>query len=130
MPQIGPFGGGPDMLNQSVTEWAPWTLLFLAIAGTYLWRGMGTAIAARIDPESEMLQWVACVAYGLLAGLIARILVLPVGTLEQTELMDRLGATACGFILFFIFRRHIGVGTLSAAGIFMALVWARGQGIL
>ena len=40
------------MLNQSVSEWAPWTLVFLAIAGTYLWRGVGTAIAARIDPEA------------------------------------------------------------------------------
>lgn len=118
------------MLNQSVTDWAPWTLLFLAIAGTYLWRGMGTAIAARIDPESEVLQWVACVAYALLAGLIARILVFPVGIMEQTELVDRLGSTAFGFFLFFIFKRHIGVGTLSAAGMFMVLVWARGKGIL
>ena len=118
------------MFDQSVTEWAPWTLLFLAIAGTYFWRGMGTAIAARIDPDSELLQWVACVAYALLAGLIARILVFPVGILEETELVDRLGATAMGFVLFFIFRRHVGVGTLSAAGIFMVLVWARGQGII
>ena len=118
------------MFDHSVTEWAPWTLLLLAIAGTYLWRGMGTAIAARIDPDSELLQWVACVAYALLAGLIARILVFPVGILEETQLVDRLGATAMGFVLFFIFRRHVGVGTLSAAGIFMALVWARGQGII
>lgn len=124
------YGGGRSMLNQSVSEWAPWTLVFLAIAGTYLWRGLGTAIAARIDPESEFLQWVACVAYALLAGLIARILILPVGILENTELIDRVGATVIGFILFFIFRRHVGIGTLSAAGIFMALVWARGQGII
>ncbi|MDA8637539.1 AzlD domain-containing protein [Rhodospirillales bacterium] len=118
------------MLNQSVSEWAPWTLVFLAIAGTYLWRGVGTAIAARIDPESDFLQWVACVAYAALAGLIARILILPVGILEQTEMIDRLGATGIGFVLFFIFRRHVGIGTISAAGIFMVLVWARGQGII
>lgn len=118
------------MLNQSVTEWAPWTLLFLAIAGTYLWRGLGTAIAARIDTESEFLQWISCVAYALLAGLIARILVFPVGILEETELVDRMGATAIGFALFFIFRRHVGVATISAAGAFMLLVWARGQGII
>lgn len=118
------------MLDQSVSEWAPWTLLFLAIVGTYLWRGLGTAIAARIDPESEFLQWIACVAYALLAGLIARIIVLPVGILEQTELVDRVGATAIGFVLFFLFRRHVGVGTLSAAGVFMGLVWARGHGLI
>jgi branched-subunit amino acid transport protein len=118
------------MVDQNVSDWAPWTLLFLAIGGTYLWRGLGTAIAARIDPDSDFLQWIACVAYALLAGLIARILVLPVGILEDTRLVDRLGATAIGFVLFFIFKRHVGVGTLSAAGVFMMLVWARGQGVL
>lgn len=118
-----------DATNTSV-QTAPWILLILAISATYLWRGMGTAIAARIDPESDFLQWIACVAYGLLAGLISRILFLPVGLLENTELVDRLGSTVFGFLLFFIFKRNIAVGTLSAAGLFMLLVWLRTQGIL
>lgn len=112
------------------TQAAPWVLLILAISATYLWRGMGAVIAARIDPESEFLQWIACVAYGLLAGLISRILFLPVGLLENTQLVDRLGATAFGFLLFFVFKRNIAVGTLSAAGLFMLLVWLRTEGIL
>ncbi len=118
-------GGIAEMSTTGV-----WALLFLAIASTYLWRGLGTVIAARINPESRLLQWVSCVAYGLLAALISRILFLPVGVLENTELIDRLGATAFGFLLFFTFRRHIGAGTLGAAGAFMLLVWARTQGIL
>jgi len=109
---------------------APWGLLFMAIAATYLWRGLGTVIAARIDPDSALFQWIACVAYGLLAALISRILFLPVGLLERTEMVDRLGATAFGFLLFFAFKRNIGLGTLSAAAAFLLLVWARGQGIL
>jgi branched-subunit amino acid transport protein len=109
---------------------AQWIMLILAIASTYLWRGLGTIVAARIDPESSLFQWIACVAYGLLAALISRILILPVGLLGESELVDRLGATAFGFVLFFIFKRNVGVGTLSAAGVFMALVWARAQGIL
>ena len=107
-----------------------WMLLLLAIASTYLWRGLGTVIAARIDPESKLFQWIACIAYGLLAALISRIVFLPVGILEKTELIDRLGAVVFGFIVFFIFKRHIGLGTLSSAGMFMVLVWARGQGFL
>ena len=90
---------------------APWVLLIMAI-------------------ESEFLQWIACVAYGLLAGLISRIIFLPVGLLDNTELVDRLGATVFGFVLFVIFKRNIAVGTLSAAGLFMLLVWLRTQGIL
>ncbi len=120
-------------MSGAVTDpatWGVWPLLVMAIAVTYLWRGMGTMIAARIDPESPALQWVACVAYGLLSALISRILFLPVGVLEETELVDRLGATVFGFVMFFAFKRHIGIGTLSAAGAFGVLVWARGQGIL
>ena len=100
---------------------APWVLLGLAIAATYFWR-------ARIDPESGLFQWIACVAYGLLAGLISRIIVMPVGLLAETEIIDRLVATAFGFVLFYVFRRNVGVGTLSAAGLFMVLVWGRGEG--
>lgn len=118
-----------DAISTSAQS-APWVLLILAISATYLWRGMGTAIAARIDPESDFLQWIACVAYGLLAGLISRIIFLPIGLLEKTELVDRLSATAFGFLLFFIFKRNIAIGTLSAAGLFMLLVWLRAQGIL
>lgn len=116
--------------GENLAASAPWVLLFMAIAATYLWRGMGAVIAARVDPESKFLQWVACVAYGLLAALISRIVFLPVGILEKTELVDRLGATAFGFAVFYLFKKHIGLGTLSAAGAFMVLVWARGQGIL
>ncbi len=111
------------------TTHAPWILLGLAIAATYFWRGLGTAIAARIDPESGLFQWIACVAYGLLAGLISRIIVMPVGLLAETETIDRLVATAFGFVLFYAFRRNVGIGTLSAASLFMGLVWARSEGI-
>ncbi|WNJ99488.1 AzlD domain-containing protein [Thalassospiraceae bacterium LMO-JJ14] len=116
--------------GQSLGAIGPWALLFMAIAATYLWRGMGSVIAARLDPESRFLQWVACVAYGLLAALISRIVFLPVGILENTQLVDRLGATALGFVVFFAFKKHIGAGTLTAAGVFMLLVWARTQGML
>ncbi len=118
------MSGGVNMPSEMI-----WGLLLLAIAATYLWRGLGTVIAARIDPESRLFQWIACVAYGLLAALISRIVFLPVGILEKTELVDRLGGVVIGFIVFLIFKRHIGVGTLTAAGVFMALVWSRGQGL-
>ena len=114
----------------NASAFGPWALLFMAIAVTYLWRGLGTVIAARIDPESRFLQWIACVAYGLLAALISRIVFLPVGILEKTELVDRLGASIFGFVVFYLFKKHIGLGTLSATGALMLLVWARGQGIL
>ena len=104
---------------------APWVLLIMAISATYLWRGMGAVIAARIDPESEFLQWIACVAYGLLAGLISRIIFLPVGLLDNTELVDRLWARRSVWVwyCFVIFKRNIAVGTFERSRAFHACLY-------
>ncbi len=110
--------------------WSPLTLVFMAAAATYLWRAIGTTIAAKIDPESDMFQWIACVAYGLFAGLIARIIVFPVGVLEQSAMIDRLGAMALGFLVFFLTRRNIFVATFTAAGVFLLVTWLRAEGVL
>jgi len=107
-----------------------WGLLILAIMATYLWRGIGTAIAARINPDGALFEWIACVAYALLAGLISRIILMPVGTLADTATIDRVGATLFGFALFFVTKRSVGAGRRGAAGMFLGLLWARSLGIL
>ena len=53
---------------------------------TWLWRGLGVLLSGRLDPRSAMFEWVSCVAYALVAGLIARIIVAPSGLLAQTAL--------------------------------------------
>jgi branched-subunit amino acid transport protein len=105
-------------------------VLVLCVLGTYVWRAIGTAIAARIHPDSPWNQWFACVAYGLLAALIARILVMPVGVLEQAPMFDRLLPMAVGFVLFFALGRHLLAGTLGATFSFLAFALARAHGIL
>jgi len=110
--------------------WSPLVLAFMAAAATYLWRAIGTTIAAKIDPDSDLFQWIACVAYGLFAGLIARIIVFPVGVLEQSAMIDRLGAMVIGFIIFFLTRRNIFAATFSAAGAFLLVTWLRAGGVL
>ncbi len=37
-------------------------------------RGLGGLLSGRINPQSAMLEGVSCVAYALVAGLIARII--------------------------------------------------------
>ena len=60
-----------------------WLLLLLAVAATYLWRGLGVALSARIDPQGATFQWVSCVSHAMLAGLIARMIVLPLAQLQR-----------------------------------------------
>jgi branched-subunit amino acid transport protein len=94
-----------------------YTLLALMCgAGTYLWRGLGVAVSARIKPDSELFGWIGCVAFAMLAGLISRVVLLPSGALEQTALWQRLAATAVALIAYFyLTRKNLFVGVIASA---------------
>lgn len=96
--------------------------LILCVAVTYLWRGAGVALAQRIDPSGAVFEWIGCVAYGLLAGLMARIMIFPVGLLADTSLQVRAIAMAAGFFVFYWFNRHFAAGTLIAIVVFYGLL--------
>ena len=97
--------------------------LVLGIAATYVWRLGGLLISGRIDADSEVFKWFYCVAYALLAGLIARMIVLPIGPLEATALGARLAAAAVALAMFFLSRKNIGLGVAAGAGALVLLTW-------
>ena len=74
---------------------------------TYGWRALGVLVAGRIDPQGRLIVWVACVAYALLAALIARMIVLPLGVLAETPLWARLLATALAIAVWYASGRRI-----------------------
>jgi len=111
-------------------EQTPWTILMLCIAATSVWRIFGVVIANRIDANGALFQWFSCVAYAMLAGLITRILVFPVGSLAQTELTDRAVAMTVGFVVFFALKRNVFVATVTAFLVFLTLAWLRHSGRL
>ncbi len=107
-----------------------WGLLVLVSLATYVWRASGVVIAARIDPNGPLSQWFSCVAYGMLAGLISRIMLMPIGILAETPLVDRLAALAAGFAVFFIFKRNMLSATIGATALFLGLTALRHYGVL
>jgi branched-subunit amino acid transport protein len=68
-----------------------------------------------------VFRWVGCVAYAILAALIVRMIVLPVGPLEATSFGVRIGSAALGIAIFYILRRNslagvtVGCGALAVA---------------
>ena len=104
----------------------PWLIVVLiaGAAATYVWRAFGVALSGRIDPTGPVFEWVGCVAYALLAALIARMIVMPVGPLEETDLGMRLISAAIAMAAFFLARRNIffgvAAGTLTFIGFTMA----------
>ena len=109
-------------------ETTPLAALIAASMATYIWRGVGAALAQRIGVGGAAFQWFSCVAYAMLAALIARIILLPAGALSETPLIDRVGATVFGLVLFFAFRRQVFVGTAGGLAAFVVLAHLRGEG--
>tara|TARA_B100001996_G_scaffold200246_1_gene153273 strand:- start:1 stop:354 length:354 start_codon:yes stop_codon:yes gene_type:complete len=107
-----------------------WGLLILVSLSTYLWRAGGVLIATRIEPKGKLAQWFTCIAYGMLAGLISRIMLMPIGILAETPLIDRLAALAIGFAVFFAMKRRLLPGTLISTTIFLVLTTLRANGII
>ncbi|MCG8694540.1 MAG: AzlD domain-containing protein [Minwuiales bacterium] len=107
-----------------------WTVVLLAIAATYVWRFAGVLFSARIDPDGALFRWVSCVSYAMLAGLCARMIVLPLGGLGETLLVDRLIAIALAFGLFFLWGRRTLPAVALGVGSFVAFAWARSAGLL
>lgn len=107
-----------------------WGLLVLVSLSTYVWRASGVAIAARINPDGNLSQWFSCVAYGMLAALMSRILLLPVGILAETPLIDRLVALGVGVAIYCTFKRNMLAGMLSSVGLFAVITALRQNGIV
>jgi len=110
-------------MSEQAILW-PFAVMTVAALATYLWRALGVALSGRIDPEGPVFEWVACVTYALLAGLIARMIVLPVGPLAETALGARLAAAVIALAIFFLTRRNLGLGVAAGAGALVLLTWA------
>jgi branched-subunit amino acid transport protein len=102
-----------------------WLLIAACGLGTYLWRGLGVALSGRIEPDSALFQWAACVAYAMVAGLIVRIIAMPTGILAASPLADRLIACAVALAAYYAVRRNLFAGVTAGAGVLIALSYAR-----
>ena len=104
-----------------IDPWLAFAALTIGALMTYAWRAVGVALAGRIDPEGAVIAWVGCVAYALLAGLICRMIVLPIGPLADTSLTARLGAAGIALVVFFAGGRRlllsVVAGSLALVGL-------------
>ena len=102
-----------------------WLLVIVGTLGTYAWRAMGVLLSGRIQVESELFSWIACVAYAMIAGLVARILWTPTGVLAETLLLERLAACVAGLIVYRLTHRNLLLGVSGGMIAIMLLVFAR-----
>ena len=84
-----------------------WLVVIGAVLATYLWRGLGVLLAASIDPQGGLFRWITCVSYAMVAALVSRMFLLPVGVLEASALWQRLLPLALALAVFFLPGRRL-----------------------
>jgi branched-subunit amino acid transport protein len=88
-------------------------VLAASVGATALWRGLGVIMARRLDTEGAVFRWFSFASFAVLAGLLARLLILPAGELATVGLEVRLGAAVIGVAAFYLSRRNLLVGVAS-----------------
>jgi hypothetical protein len=97
-----------------LAELTPYLVLIAAgFLPNEVWRMLGIVVAHGLDEGSELVVWVRAVATGLLAGVVAKIILFPPGGLADVPLSVRLAAMAVGFAAFAAARRSVFVGVLA-----------------
>jgi branched-subunit amino acid transport protein len=102
------------MMDLTIHGWA-WAGMIVAACATYVWRGLSVPMSGRLDPDGRLFRWVGCVAFALLAGLIARMIFMPVGPLVSTPDWARLIALLAALTTFYLGRRSTLYGVMAGS---------------
>lgn len=108
------------VLNDPATTWIA---IFAAAAGTIFWRVLGVALDGRIDPDGAVYQWISAVAYAMVAGLMVRVLILPSGLDDPTEMGLRALSLAAALAAWWFLGKSVMSGLAVGVGLFAACVF-------
>lgn len=92
-----------------------WLYLAAAIAATTIWRMLGAALIGHINEQSPLFRWVSSIAYGLVAALLMRVLILPSHQLNITAIMANSFTVFIAFLGWWLSRRSIMMGMVCGA---------------
>jgi branched-subunit amino acid transport protein len=88
-----------------------------------VWRMLGVVVARGLDDRSELVIWVRSVATGLLAAVVAKILIFPPEGLAEVALAVRLAAIAAGFAVFLVRGSVFAAVVAGEAALVLGALW-------
>lgn len=106
------------MSNLSVLNDGFGGYLVLAMIGFLVhepWRWLGLVLGRNLTVDSEMFLWVRSVAAALIAGLVFRLMLFPVGALANVSPPLRTAALVLAGIVFFATKRSMGLAVAAGA---------------
>ena len=88
---------------------------------TYLSRFLGVVSSEKIKETSKIFKWFNCIAYSVLAALIARMVVFPAGELAESGILIRLFVITVSVAMFLFTKKNLVYPTVLSA-ILLALL--------
>ena len=77
-------------MNTAIQGWGLWAALAGATLGTYFCRAIGVLLAKKINQDSEIFRWLAAVTYAMVAALVVRMILMPIGLLDTVPIWVRI----------------------------------------
>ena len=82
---------------------------------TYLSRFLGVVSSEKIKETSKIFKWFNCIAYSVLAALIARMVIFPAGELAESGVVIRLLVVAVSVVMFLFTKKNLVYPTVLSA---------------
>ena len=82
---------------------------------TYLSRFLGVVSSEKIKETSKIFKWFNCIAYSILAALIARMVIFPAGELAESGIVIRLFVVAASVVMFLFTKKNLVYPTVLSA---------------
>ena len=82
---------------------------------TYLSRFLGVISSEKIKETSKIFKWFNCIAYSVLAALIARMVVFPAGELAESSIFIRLFVVTLCVVMFLFTKKNLVYPTVLSA---------------
>ena len=82
---------------------------------TYLSRFLGVVSSEKIKETSKIFKWFNCIAYSVLAALIARMVIFPAGELAESSIFIRLFVVTLCVLMFLFTKKNLVYPTVLSA---------------
>ena len=99
-----------------------WIAVLVGALGTFIWRVIGVGVAKRVSPDSALFMWIGCVAYAMVAGLMARVLIMPGGDMAPEPMAWRAAAFGIGVAVWYWRGKSVPFGLLAGVSAYAAVV--------
>ena len=93
-------------MSMELSPLQTWGALAIAAAGTYACRALGVVVSDKINQESEFFRWLSAVTYALVAALVVRMVLMPVGPLASVPAGWRIGFCAVSLLVMVVGSRR------------------------